>query len=69
MLHAQTIAGLLTDTSSQEIKDIKMSLSVYCKQFYRVVTSNGYNNINIPQTLQHIEYLFSCFESTAIELK
>lgn len=46
-----------------------MSLSIYCKQFYRVVASNGYNNINIPATLQHIQYLLVCFESPAIELK
>ena len=57
------------DNSSQDIKDIKMSLSVYCKQFYRVVASNGYNNVNIPATLQHIQYLLTCFENPSIELK
>jgi hypothetical protein len=46
-----------------------MSLSVYCKQFYRVVSSAGYNNIDIPKTLNHIELLFQCFESNSIELK
>ena len=46
-----------------------MSLSVYCKQFYRVVSSNGYNTIDIPKTLNHIELLFQCFESNVIELK
>ena len=31
--------------------------------------SDGYNNIDIPQTLKHIELLFICFESPALELK
>ena len=63
------MVNLLTDSESQEIKDIKMSLSVYCKQFYKVVSSQGYNVIDIPKTLSHIELLFKCFESSAIELK
>lgn len=63
------MVNLLTDTESQEVKDIKMSLSVYCKQFYRVVSSAGYNTIDIPKTLSHIELLFKCFESNSIELK
>ena len=67
--HGQDLVNLLTDSVSQEIKDIKMSLSVYCKQFYRVVSTAGYNKIDIPKTLSHIELLFQCFESSAIELK
>jgi len=46
-----------------------MALSVYCKQFYRVVASKGYNEVNIPATLQHISNLMTCFENTSIELK
>ena len=44
-------------------------MSVYLKQLYRIVQSEGYNNINIPLTLQHIELLFLCFESPALDLK
>jgi hypothetical protein len=33
------------------------------------VSANGYNTIDIPKTLSHIELLFQCFESNAIELK
>jgi hypothetical protein len=67
--HGTELVSLLTESENQEIKDIKMSLSVYCKQFYRVVSSAGYNSIDIPKTLSHIELLFKCFESNAIELK
>ena len=61
--------SLLRDTSSKEINDIKLSLSVYCKQFYRELASAGYNKVNIPVTLKHLELLFMCLESSAIELK
>lgn len=46
-----------------------MSLAVYCKQLYRVIASNGYNNVNIPGTLDHIRLLFEQIECPALELK
>ena len=59
MGHAQALSALLIDNQSQEIKDVKMSLAVYCKQLYRVIASNGYNHVNIPGTLDHIRLLFT----------
>ena len=69
MGHAQALSALLIDNQSQEIKDVKMSLAVYCKQLYRVIASNGYNHVDIPGTLDHIRLLFTQIESPAIELK
>jgi len=69
MGHASLLQQLLCDESSTELKDYKLSLSVYSKSFYRTVQSDGYNNIDIPGTMKHIELLFMCFESTALELK
>jgi hypothetical protein len=69
MSHAQALSSLLTDNQSQEIKDVKMSLAVYCKQLYRVIASNGYNHVNIPGTLDHIRLLFTQIECPALELK
>ena len=48
---------------------MKLSISVYLKQLYRVVQSEGYNNIDTPSTLQHIELLFMCFENQSLDLK
>ena len=69
MAHTKLLVSLLRDTSTKEISDIKLSLSVYCKQFYRELASDGYNNVNIPATLTHLELLFMCLESQSIELK
>jgi len=59
----------MTDQNNAEIKDFRLSMSVYLKSLYRVIQSDGYNNIDVPATLQHIELLFLCFESPALELK
>lgn len=70
--HAETIVNLLLDSEDQEIKDVKMSLAVYCKQLYKLIVQAGYNNVqrvDIERTLRHIELLFMCFESKEIELK
>ena len=70
--HAETIVNLLLDSENQEIKDVKMSLAVYCKQLYKLIVQAGYNNVqrvDIERTLRHIELLFMCFESKEIELK
>lgn len=66
---AKTIVQLLTDSTNQEVKEYKLSLSVYLKQLYRMIQAEGYNNIQIPNTLQHIELLFMCFENQSLDLK
>ena len=64
---------LLTDNEqnqfSQELKDLKLSISIYAKQFYFKVSTDGYSNVDIPKTLKHIEYLFLCLKSPSLELK
>jgi hypothetical protein len=60
---------MLTNTTNAEIKEHKLAISMFLKNFYRQVQSEGYNNIDLPSTLKHIEYLLICFESQAIELK
>ena len=46
-----------------------MSISIYAKQFYFKVSTDGYTNVDISSTLKHIEYLFVCLKSSTIELK
>ena len=59
----------MTDGTNPAIKDFKLSMAVYLKQVYRIIQSEGYSVIDVPATLQHIELLFLCFESPALELK
>jgi hypothetical protein len=47
MAFTKTIVQLLTDTTNPDIKDFKLSLSVYLKQHYRIIQAEGYNTINI----------------------
>ena len=35
--HARKLVEILTDTESQDIKDVKLSVSIYCKTFYKKV--------------------------------
>ena len=35
LIHAQSLVELLTDTENQDIKDVKLSISIYCKNFYK----------------------------------
>lgn len=65
----KTLVQLLTDSTNQDLKEFKLSISVYLKQVYRVIQADGYNNINVPLTLEHISLLFLCFESQSLDLK
>ena len=65
----KTLVQLLCDSANPEIKDCKLSLSVHLKQIYRVIQAEGYNQTNVEVTLQHIELLFMCFETQALDLK
>ena len=49
--HAQLLCQLLIEDESQEIKDMKMSIATYYKQFIRVIVSVGYQVTNIPKIL------------------
>ena len=42
LAHARKLVEILTDTENQEIKDVKLSVSIYCKTFYKKVQSNGF---------------------------
>ena len=44
-------------------------MSIYGKQFYQKVQKEGLQNVNVDKTLTHINLLFECFESPALELK
>ncbi len=70
LAHARKLVEILTDTESQEIKDVKLSVSIYCKTFYKTVQSNGFQNLSdTNRTLAHIGCLFECMQSLGVELK
>ena len=38
LAHARSLFEILTDSESPDLKDLKMSVAVYCKQVYRVIS-------------------------------
>jgi hypothetical protein len=70
LAHARKLVEILTDTENQDIKDVKLSVSIYCKTFYKTVQSNGFQNAgDTNRTLAHIGCLFECMQSLGVELK
>ena len=44
----RSLIQLLTDGTNDDLKEYKLSISVYLKQQYRYIQADGYNNINKP---------------------
>jgi hypothetical protein len=51
MSHVQTLVKLLIDETNSDLKDQKLSISVYMKQAYRFIQSDGYNKVDVQSTL------------------
>ena len=41
--HAIMLCDILTDSENPELKDMKLSVSIYAKGVYRVITAVGHN--------------------------
>ena len=67
--HTHRLREILTDTENPDLKDMKLTVALYTKQVYRVISAVGHNQVDKDQTLQHIDTLFKCIQSENLELK
>lgn len=71
MEHAKALFEILLDSNDEELKQtqLKISVSVYTKSFYRNVYNNGMRNMSSDTSLIHIRFLFDAISSLAMNLK
>lgn len=43
LTHAQTLVEILVDHENPELKDLKLSVAMYLKNVYRVISAIGHN--------------------------
>ena len=66
---SQVLKDILTDSETEELKDLKMSATVYGKQFFRKIKQIGYDAVDVPKTIQHMGNLYECMTSKNLDLK
>lgn len=67
--HARLLVDILTDSENPELKDLKLSVALYLKNVYRVVSAAGHSQVQKEKTLAHINTLFKCIQCEHLELK
>ena len=69
--HAKALFDILLDATDEDLKQsqLKISVSVYTKSFYRNVYNNGMRNMSADTSLIHIQFLFDAISSLALNLK
>lgn len=69
MEHAKALFEILKDETDAELKEHKLSVSIYAKSFYRNIYNIGLKRMSKETSLQHISMLFDAMSSVTLNLK